>query len=270
MPDWDAIGTIGSDKPYALRDEKGERLEFRRPDGSPPIDPARETVLRRFTAPNQESAVRHFQGLAEHGIHKADPVYKSIDSSGLWRFRGSPEYLKRQTLKLRIPPNAAHRLHEDKELHRFSGLLAELCGRYHGLRVKDKGVAVLNPIERDQFRASLMVAKGYLDRMHLMAAAAEESLAEAWKAFGIEAPEKEIWVATIYDEKPKPEEPPATPAAVEADLPPAKTEEPETQDAPKPIDPEPPASTPQQPKPPPPIQRQNQNRPNHQKHAGAH
>ena len=72
----------------------------------------------------------------------------------MWRFRGTPSYLDTQGERLGLSKVLTDRARLNKEVHRISGLLGQLCDRYHRAP-KEDGRAVVPPAELAQIRGTL-------------------------------------------------------------------------------------------------------------------
>jgi hypothetical protein len=112
----------------------------------------------------------------------------------MWRFRGSPHYLDQQAQRLGITQVLADRARHNPEIYRLSVLLAQLSERYHRAR-KENGKPLLYTTELAQIKGTLEQCELELQKLHLLAAAADGMLDEAWHAFGCEPPERLFEVA---------------------------------------------------------------------------
>ena len=210
MPEfWTAFGPPRSDRPHAIVSEKGERIEDPRLPSDIPIDRAREQPLIRFPAPDNNAAVAIMRTLIEGGV-KAFQLYKVPIKSTTWRHRGGPHYLNCQGSRLRIPQVLVDKSRSNDELFAITQLLNQMCERYHKAR-KEDGIAILNPPEFAQVKATLAEAQKFSSRLHALAAASADMMDEAWKAFGIPQAPAEFAVWFAHD--PKPEQPKQEPVA---------------------------------------------------------
>lgn len=116
----------------------------------------------------------------------------------MWRFRGTPYYLERQAARLGITQVLADRARLNPELFRIGVLMAALSERYHGAR-KENGRPVLYQTELAQIRGTLEQCELELQKLHMLAAAADAILADAWDAFGFAAPRRTFEVTSESD-----------------------------------------------------------------------
>jgi hypothetical protein len=107
----------------------------------------------------------------------------------LWRYRGTPHYLRIQAQAMRIAQVLADRARNNPEIYRVSVLLAQLCERYHKAR-KEDGKPVFGVVERGQVQATLGQCELELQKLHMLSAAAEAMLAEAYEAFNFSPPRR--------------------------------------------------------------------------------
>jgi hypothetical protein len=117
----------------------------------------------------------------------------------MWRYRGTPPYLGQQAKRLGISQVLADRARHNQEIHRASVLLAQLCERYHRARKLDGRPTVVGA-ELEQVRGTLGQIEQECAKLHLLAAAAAEMLAEAWTAFDLPAPPRHYIVLSDFDE----------------------------------------------------------------------
>jgi hypothetical protein len=116
----------------------------------------------------------------------------------MWRFKGSPHYLDKQASRLGITQVLADRARNNAEIFRLAVLLAQLAERYHGAR-KENGTPVFYMTERAQIKGTLEQCELELQKLHMLAAAADAMLSEAWEAFGFPKPKRIFEVYTVTD-----------------------------------------------------------------------
>ncbi len=116
----------------------------------------------------------------------------------MWRFRGTPHYLKDQARRLGIAQVLADRARHNKEIYQVSLFLGQLCERYHRARTED-GKPVFHATEMAQIKAALGQCELEADKLHALAGAAQAMLDEAWSAFGLDAPDRHFAVLSDYD-----------------------------------------------------------------------
>lgn len=116
----------------------------------------------------------------------------------MWRFRGTPSYLDRQAARLGITQVLADRARNNSEIYRLGVLLAQLAGRYHAAR-HENGVPIFYPIERAQIKGTLDQCELELQKLHMLAGAADAMLEEAWSAFGFDSPDRPYEVSCESD-----------------------------------------------------------------------
>jgi hypothetical protein len=119
-------------------------------------------------------------------------------TKGMWRFRGSPHYLDQQAKRLGITQVLADRARHNPEIYRVSVLLAQLSERYHRVR-KENGKAVFFTTELAQIKGTLEQCELELQKLHMLASAANAMLDEAWQAFGYETPQRLFKVTCDLD-----------------------------------------------------------------------
>lgn len=117
----------------------------------------------------------------------------------MWRFRGTPHYFDVQANRLGLSKDRLREAWGNAELHRVSGLLGQLCERYHRAPRED-GRAVMIPSELAQIQATLGRCERELEKLHALAATAEAMLEEAHDAFGLECPRRRFRVRCDSDE----------------------------------------------------------------------
>jgi hypothetical protein len=116
----------------------------------------------------------------------------------MWRFRGSPHYLDHQARRLGITQILADRARHNPEIYRLSVLLAQLSERYHRGR-KENGKPVFYMTELAQIKGTLEQCELELQKLHLLAAAADTMLGDAWHAFSLEPPKRSFGVSSDLD-----------------------------------------------------------------------
>jgi hypothetical protein len=116
----------------------------------------------------------------------------------MWRFRGSPYYLDLQAERLGVTKVLADRARHNAELYRISMLLAQLSHRYYNVRKVD-GQPQLGRLELAQIRGTLEQCEHELQKLHMLAAASDAMLADAWEAFGFPKQSREFGVYTSID-----------------------------------------------------------------------
>jgi hypothetical protein len=116
----------------------------------------------------------------------------------MWRFRGSPHYLDQQARRLGITQVLADRARHNPDIFRLAALLAQLCERYHRAR-KENGKPVFYSTELGQIKGTLEQCELELQKLHMLAGAADAMLEEAWEAFGYEAPQRRFNVHCEHD-----------------------------------------------------------------------
>jgi len=117
----------------------------------------------------------------------------------LWRFRGSPHYLDAQARRLGISQVLADRARHNAEIFRVQVLVSQLCERFHKAR-KEDGRPVFGIPELAQVKGTLEQAELEVQKLHMMAAASQEMLNEAWAAFGLKLPDRDFKVSCEFDE----------------------------------------------------------------------
>lgn len=116
----------------------------------------------------------------------------------MWRFRGSPHYLDRQAARLGITKVLADRARNNPEIFRIAVLLAQLSDRYHAAR-RENGEPVFGRLELAQVKGTLEQCEHELQKLHMLAAAADAMLADAWQAFGFPSQSRDFGVYTAVD-----------------------------------------------------------------------
>jgi hypothetical protein len=116
----------------------------------------------------------------------------------MWRFRGTPYYLKEQARRLGITQILADRARNNKEIYQVSLYLGQLCERYHRART-EQGKPVFHATELSHIKATLEQCELELGKLHALAGAAQAMLDEAWSAFGLDSPHRHFAVLSDYD-----------------------------------------------------------------------
>jgi hypothetical protein len=116
----------------------------------------------------------------------------------MWRFRGSPHYIDQQAERLGITKVLADRARTNPEIHRVSVLLAVLSESYHAAR-HENGRPVIKRVEMAQIKGTLEQCEHELQKLHMLAAAADAMLDEAWQAFGFPPQSRDFGVYTSID-----------------------------------------------------------------------
>lgn len=116
----------------------------------------------------------------------------------MWRFRGSPHYLDQQAKRLGITQVLADRARHNPEIYRVAVLLAQLSERYHGAR-KENGQPVFYQTELAQIKGTLEQCELELQKLHMLAAASDAMLADAWQAFGFPKRSRMFEVYSVAD-----------------------------------------------------------------------
>ncbi len=118
----------------------------------------------------------------------------------MWRFRGTPPYLAAQAKRLGVNEVLADRARHNPEIYRTAALLSQLCERYHNAR-KEDGKPVFQPLELEQVKGTLYQCELELQKLHVLAAAAQFMLAEAWEAFGMEPAKRTFEIMSDNDQQ---------------------------------------------------------------------
>jgi hypothetical protein len=116
----------------------------------------------------------------------------------MWRFKGSPFYIDKQASRLGITQVLADRARNNSEIYHLASLLAQLADRYHRAR-KENGAPVFYMTERAQIKGTLEQCELDLQKLHMLAAAADSMLSEAWEAFGFPKPNRIFEVYTVAE-----------------------------------------------------------------------
>ncbi|MHB8397334.1 MAG: hypothetical protein ACYDCI_00145 [Candidatus Limnocylindrales bacterium] len=116
----------------------------------------------------------------------------------LWRFRGTSHYLDHQAERLGVTQVLADRARQNPEIVRSGALITQLAERYHRTR-RQGGVPLFYAPELAQVKGTLEQCELERQKLHVLAAAADEMLAEAWAAFGLAAPARTFGVESDYD-----------------------------------------------------------------------
>ncbi len=116
----------------------------------------------------------------------------------MWRFKGSPYYLDQQAKRLGITQVLADRARCNSEIYHLASLLAQLAERYDKAR-KENGRPVLYMTEQAQIKGTLEQCELDLQKLHMLAAAADAMLSEAWEAFGFPKPKRIFEVYSVTD-----------------------------------------------------------------------
>jgi hypothetical protein len=105
----------------------------------------------------------------------------------MWRFRGSPFYLARAAKRLGLAQELAHASRHNAEIFKLATLVSQLCEHWHRAR-RDNGMPVFYAPELERVKSTLQRCEPEVQKLHIMAAAADEMLTEAWDAFGLLRP----------------------------------------------------------------------------------
>ena len=116
----------------------------------------------------------------------------------MWRFRGTPHYLKQQAARLGITQVVADRARNNQEIYRISGLLAQLSERY-ALARKEGDRPILGPGEVRAISGTLEQCGIEADKLHMLAATAALMVDEAYAAFHIDPPQRPFEVLCDHD-----------------------------------------------------------------------
>lgn len=117
----------------------------------------------------------------------------------MWNFRGTPAYLNVQARRLGVTPILADRARRNVEIHRVSTLLGQLAERYQ-TAPKEGGRAVLYLTELAQAKGTLGQCDQEVEKLHMLAAAAQSMVDEGYRAFGLDPPERIFGVTCAFDE----------------------------------------------------------------------
>lgn len=124
----------------------------------------------------------------------------------MWIFQGSPFYLDKQAKRLRIAQRLAHASRSNPEIYKLALAIGQLCGHLAAAEKVRRFGGSENPVAElplpHQFRASLERCGEEAAKLHLLAAAAEQMLNEAYDACGIERPPTTYEIMSEFDEPP--------------------------------------------------------------------
>ncbi len=109
----------------------------------------------------------------------------------MWRFRGSPHYIDQQGDRLGVSKILTDQARHNQEMYRVSVLVGQLCERYYRTP-KDGGRAIVFPAELAQVQGTLGQCEQELEKLHVLAAAAQAIIDEAHRAFGIAPPSRQF------------------------------------------------------------------------------
>jgi hypothetical protein len=125
----------------------------------------------------------------------------------MYHFRGAPYYLNEQRKRLKgISDQLLVQAKYNKEIHHLSVLLGQLCERWH--KAGKYGVQpIFGALELTHIKAILAEGEKDLQKLHLIAAASEMMLGEAYRAFGVDEPTRNYEVYAIRDDKVPPRAP---------------------------------------------------------------
>ena len=131
-------------------------------------------------------------------VHIENRRRMTFERRPMWRFRGSPHYIDQQAERLGITKVLADRARTNPEIHRVSVLLALLSDRYHTAR-HENGRPVISRAEMAQIKGTLEQCEHELQKLHMLAAASDAMLDEAWEAFGFPKQSRDFGVYTSID-----------------------------------------------------------------------
>jgi hypothetical protein len=117
----------------------------------------------------------------------------------LWHYNGIPEFLFRQAARLGIGSHQADLARHNKEIHRLSTLVNQLCERYHKAR-KEDGEPVFGSVEIAGIKETLGACERELEKLHILAASAEEMLRSVYNAFDVDAPDRPFIILAASDD----------------------------------------------------------------------
>ena len=122
-----------------------------------------------------------------------------------WHYNGIPEFLFRQASRLGIDRHQADLARHNKEIHRLSTLVNQLCERYHrayGIRrARDADdEPVFGEIELKQIKQTLGACERQLEQLHILAASADEMMEQVYGAFSIDAPARAFIIMAESDD----------------------------------------------------------------------
>jgi hypothetical protein len=118
----------------------------------------------------------------------------------MWRFRGTPHYLDAQGTRLGLSKVLTDRARHNPEIHRISVLLGQLAERYHKAPKGPDGQPSVYPMELAQVKGTLGQAEQELCKLYALAAAAQQMIDEAWRAFGEAAPHRQFRIRCDFDD----------------------------------------------------------------------
>lgn len=117
-----------------------------------------------------------------------------------WKFMGAPYYLDAQGSRLGVSKILTDRARHNPELYRVSVLVGQLSERYHWAP-KEDGRPVILPDELFQAHGTLSQCEQELEKLHVLAAASQAIIDEAYVAFGLVPPARRFRVQCDFDEK---------------------------------------------------------------------
>jgi hypothetical protein len=118
----------------------------------------------------------------------------------MWRFRGSPHYIDHQGNRLGVSKILTDQARHNQEMYRVSVLVGQLCERYYRTP-KDGGRAIVFPAELAQIQGTLGQCEHELEKLHVLAAAAQMIIDEAYQAFGLAPPGRHFRVRCDFDDR---------------------------------------------------------------------
>ena len=120
-----------------------------------------------------------------------------------WTYSGSPDYLARQAKRLGISQEIANACKHNSELFTLSTMLSQLC--WHLLAAEKARLARTNdnPVGQlprpEILRQSLERCEVEVKKLHLSAAAADDALGDAYRAFGFDRARKPFEILSDLD-----------------------------------------------------------------------
>jgi hypothetical protein len=116
----------------------------------------------------------------------------------MWRFRGSPFYLAKAAKRLGVAQELVHTSRHNAEIFKLATLVSQLCEHWHRAR-RENGMPVFYAPELERLKSTLLRCELEVQKLHILAAAADEMLTEAWDAFGLTKPKRVFEVMSDLD-----------------------------------------------------------------------
>jgi hypothetical protein len=164
------------------------------PEGQKASSPYLQPVYT-FEANTTADAGSQFRHMALNGIPPSQYECKVVPNpKKLWRFRGAPNHVGRVAREMALPDSFMIKMNKCPRIQDLNTLVAQTCERYHNIRMSRADCIEFSTQDKAVVGSTLKHGEDSISMLHCLAKASVDIADEAYKAFGIDLPERNFSV----------------------------------------------------------------------------